>query len=166
MQLLFQMEVQNDYSQEIKERFVQEYMKDSNQLEYFNRLFEAAAGNLPVIDEKLENCSENWKIGRMAKVDLAILRLSAAEILYLEDVPDSASINEAVDMAKKFGGDDSGKFINGILGKVVRSTEHRWALARLARQYRGQRGTGRASGAAQCPRNAQRPPAQRLSGPH
>jgi N utilization substance protein B len=123
MQLLFQMEVQNDYGQEIKERFAQEYMKDSNQLEYFNRLFEAAAGNLPVIDEKLESCSENWKVSRMAKVDLAILRLSAAEILYLDDVPDSASINEAVDMAKKFGGDDSGKFINGILGKVVRSKD-------------------------------------------
>jgi N utilization substance protein B len=123
MQLLFQMEVQNDYSQEIKERFVQEYMKDSNQQEYFNRIFEATAENLPVIDEKLEKCSENWKISRMAKVDLAILRLSAAEILYLDDVPDSASINEAVDMAKKFGGDDSGKFINGILGKVVRSKD-------------------------------------------
>ena len=123
MQLLFQMEVQNDYSQEIREKFIQEHMKDSNQLEYFNRLFAAAAGNLPEIDERLEACSENWKISRMAKVDLAILRLSAAEILYLEDVPDSASINEAVDMAKKFGGDDSGKFINGILGKVVRSKD-------------------------------------------
>lgn len=123
MQLLFQMEVQNDYSQDIKEKFIQEHMKDSNQLEYFNSLFEAAVGNLNAIDGKLEACSENWKIGRMAKVDLAILRLSAAEILYLEDVPDSASINEAVDMAKKFGGDDSGKFINGILGKVVRSKD-------------------------------------------
>ncbi len=123
MQLLFQMEVQNDYSQEIKTRFVQEHMKDSNQLEYFNRLFDATAGNLPTIDGKLEACSDNWKISRMAKVDLAILRLSTAEILYLEDVPDSASINEAVDMAKKFGGDDSGKFINGILGKIVRSKD-------------------------------------------
>lgn len=123
MQLLFQMEVQNDYGQEIKERFVQEYMKDSNQLEYFNRLFDATAGNLQAVDEKLESCSENWKVSRMAKVDLAILRLSAAEILYLEDVPDSVSINEAVDMAKKFSGDDSGKFINGILGKVVKSKD-------------------------------------------
>ncbi len=123
MQLLFQMEMQNDYSQDIKEKFVQEHMKDSNQMEYFNRMFEAAVGNLPEIDGKLEACSENWKIKRMAKVDLAILRLSAAEILYLEDVPDSASINEAVDMAKKFGGDDSGKFINGILGRVVRSKD-------------------------------------------
>lgn len=123
MQLLFQMEVQNDYSRDMKEKFVQEHMKDSNQLEYFNQIFEAAVENLPAIDQKLEACSENWKISRMAKVDLAILRLSAAEILYLDDVPDSASINEAVDMAKKFGGDDSGKFINGILGKVVRSKD-------------------------------------------
>ena len=123
MQLLFQMEVQNDYSQEIKEKFVQEHMKDSNQLEYYNRLFDVTVDNLPSIDEKLEAYSENWKISRMAKVDLAILRLSVAEILYLEDVPDSASINEAVDMAKKFGGDDSGKFINGILGKVVRNKD-------------------------------------------
>jgi len=120
MQLLFQMEVQNDYSNEIKDKFAQAHMKDSNQAEYFNQLYEAAIGNLTAIDEKLESCSENWKIKRMAKVDLAILRLSAAEILYLEDVPDSASINEAVDLAKKFSGEDSGKFINGILGKVAR----------------------------------------------
>lgn len=123
MQLLFQMEVQNDYGQGIKERFVLENMKESNQLEYFNQLFAATVDHLPAIDEKLEACSENWKISRMAKVDLAILRLSAAEILYLPDVPNSASINEAVDMAKKFGGDESGKFINGILGKVVRSKD-------------------------------------------
>ena len=123
MQLLFQMEVQHDYGQEIKDRFALEHMKDSNQMEYFNQLFAAAVDHLTTIDEKLEACSENWKISRMAKVDLAILRVSAAEILYLPDVPNSASINEAVDMAKKFGGDESGKFINGILGKVVRSKD-------------------------------------------
>lgn len=123
MQLLFQMEVQNDYGKDIKERFVQEHLRDSNQLEYFNDLYGATVANLDLIDGKLEACSSNWKISRMAKVDLAILRLSAAEILYLDEVPDSASINEAVDMAKKFGGDDSGKFINGILGKVVRTKD-------------------------------------------
>ena len=121
MQLLFQMEVQNDYGKDIKERFVEEHLRESNQIEYFNNLYDATVANLALIDEKLEACSSNWKISRMAKVDLAILRLSAAEILYLDEVPDSASINEAVDMAKKFGGDDSGEFINGILGKVVRT---------------------------------------------
>jgi N utilization substance protein B len=123
MQLLFQMEVQNDYSTKIKEKFMKETGMEPDQTEYFDRLFTAVTENLPAIDGKLEACSENWKISRMAKVDLSILRLSAAEILYLEDIPDSASINEAVDMAKKFGGEDSGKFINGILGKVVRSKD-------------------------------------------
>ena len=123
MQLLFQMEVQNDYGKEIKERFMQENMKDSNQQEYFEQLFDATVENLVAIDEKLEAFSENWTVNRMAKVDLAILRLSAAEILYMEDVPDSVSINEAVDLAKKFGSDESGKFINGILGKVARNKD-------------------------------------------
>jgi len=121
MQLMFQMEIQNDYSLVHKDKFIKEYMEGSNQLEYFNHLYETIIRKLADIDEKLEFFSENWKISRMAKVDLAILRLSIAEILYIDDVPDSASINEAVDMAKKFSGDDSGKFINGILGKVARS---------------------------------------------
>lgn len=123
MQLLFQMEVQNDYSITIKDKFVKENTMDPEQRSYFERLFQAVTKNLPAIDGKLEACSENWKISRMAKVDLSILRLSTAEILYLSDIPDSASINEAVDIAKKFGGEDSGKFINGILGKVVRSKD-------------------------------------------
>ncbi len=123
MQLLFQMEVQNDYDKEIKEKFVQEHLKDSNQLEYFNKLCDVTVGNLQRIDEKLGAFSENWKVKRMGKVDLAILRLAIAEISFLEDIPDSAAINEAVDLAKKFGGDDSGKFINGILGKVARNKD-------------------------------------------
>lgn len=123
MQLLFQMEVQNDFGREIKARFVRENLPESNQLQYFDSLYESTVTNLETIDQKIEACSENWKIKRMAKVDLAILRLAVAEILYLDEIPNSASINEAVDMAKKFGGDDSGKFVNGILGKVVRTKD-------------------------------------------
>ena len=59
----------------------------------------------------------------MPKVDLEILRLAVYEMLYDEDVPVSVAINEAVELAKKFGGDDSPSFINGILGKVARSQE-------------------------------------------
>jgi transcription antitermination factor NusB len=123
MQLLFQMEVQNDYGINLKDKFIHEYMEESNQLDYFNQLYQLVVEHLSEIDKKLESSSENWKISRMAKVDLAILRLSSAEILFMDDIPDSASINEAVDLAKKFGGEDSGKFINGILGKVVRSKD-------------------------------------------
>lgn len=123
MQLLFQMEVQNDYSNEIKDRFINENMKNSDQLDYFNQLYNSVTNNLLIIDSCLEDCSENWKINRIARVDLAVLRLSIAEILYLDEVPDSASINEAVDLVKKFSGEDSGKFINGILGKVIRNKD-------------------------------------------
>ncbi len=133
MQLLYEMEVQKDFGREITTSFLArvqqlrdyegtdsgsketEYPIDVN---YFNRVLEAVAANLPEIDELLSASTENWRIDRISRVDLAILRLSAAEIQYLTDIPDSVSINEAVELAKKFGGEDSGKFINGVLGKV------------------------------------------------
>lgn len=121
MKLLFQMQIQNEYGLEIKEKFIQEYIKEEEPLKYFNRLYHAAVDHLTEIDKRLEECSENWKLNRMSKVDLAVLRLSCAELLYIEDVPDSASINEAVELAKKYSNEDSGKFVNGILGKVARS---------------------------------------------
>jgi len=121
MQLLFQMEAQNDYSAESKERFAAGKELSPEQSAYFNRIFEMITKHLPDIDEKLDAYSKKWKINRMAKVDLAVLRLSAAEVLYMDDIPDSVSINEAVDIGKKYGGEDSGKFINGILGNLARS---------------------------------------------
>lgn len=123
MQLLFQMDIQNDFSKELKDKFIMEYMEESNQLDYFDRLYSSTIENLEKVDKILNESSENWKISRISKVDLAILRLSAIEILYMKDIPDSASINEAVDMAKKFSNEDSGKFINGILGKVARNKD-------------------------------------------
>lgn len=74
------------------------------------------------IDEIIEATSENWSLGRMPLVDRNILRIAAYEILYADDVPDSVSINEAVEMAKVYGGEDSSKFVNGVLGRL--SDEH------------------------------------------
>lgn len=121
MQMLFQMEVQNDYSDSIKNRMAKENLEESNQKDYFEKMYDLIHTYLPEIDQQIEKHSNHWKINRLAKVDLAILRLSIAELLYRDDIPDSVSINEAVDLAKKFGGDDSGKFINGVLGKIARN---------------------------------------------
>ncbi len=74
---------------------------------------------LPEIDSKIEEVAEGWTIQRMGKVELTILRLALFEIMYDDDVPTPVAINEAVELAKKFGGDDSPAFINGILGKIV-----------------------------------------------
>ena len=86
------------------------YIKDK-----YNRIMEC----LPELDKALNEKSENWDISRMGKVELTILRLAAYEILKDEDVPASVAINEAVEIAKKFGQDGSGAFVNAILAKFV-----------------------------------------------
>lgn len=71
------------------------------------------------IDATIEGISENWVLSRMPIVDRNILRVAAYEILYASDIPASVSINEAVEMAKVYGGEDSSKFVNGILGRLA-----------------------------------------------
>lgn len=73
------------------------------------------------LDEKINEVAEGWKSSRMGKVELTILRLALFEILFDEDVPQGVAINEAVELAKKFGGDDAPSFVNGILAKLVKS---------------------------------------------
>ncbi|MCI8672765.1 MAG: transcription antitermination factor NusB [Lachnospiraceae bacterium] len=72
------------------------------------------------LDGQINDVAEGWKTRRMGKVDLTIIRLALYEILHDDAVPEKVAINEAVELAKKFGGDDSPSFINGVLGKLVR----------------------------------------------
>jgi len=67
------------------------------------------------LDRLIGDCSDNWSLGRMSKVDISILRMSVFEFLYCEDIPPKVTINEAVDLGKMFGSENSGSFINGIL---------------------------------------------------
>ena len=78
---------------------------------------------LSEIDKVINDNTEGWDTVRMGKVELAILRLAAYEILYDEDIPDSVAINEAVEIAKKYGQESSGAFVNAVLGKIVKSNE-------------------------------------------
>ena len=71
------------------------------------------------IDKVIEEASVGWKLNRMNKLDLTVLRLAVYEIQYDEDIPDKVAINEAVELAKKFGGESSPSFVNGILAKIV-----------------------------------------------
>lgn len=75
--------------------------------------------HLPEIDEVIGTVSENWSVSRMPVVDRNILRLATYEVLFDETVPPSVAINEAVELAKVFGGEDSSKFVNGVLGKIA-----------------------------------------------
>lgn len=82
-------------------------------------LLQGVEANQPAIDKVIEDISENWTLHRMPLVDRSILRMAVYEILYVDEIPDSVSINEAVEMAKVYGGEDSSKFVNGILGRLA-----------------------------------------------
>ena len=73
------------------------------------------------IDEIIEANSQDWTLGRLPKVSLAILRLAVAEIKYIDDVPNGVAVNEAVELAKKYGTNEDASFINGILGTIAKA---------------------------------------------
>ena len=84
-------------------------------------LSETAIAYTEQSDRLIESNLRGWKLSRLPKVTLAILRLAVAEIMCLEEIPDSVSVNEAVELAKKYGGEEAPKFVNGLLGTVVRA---------------------------------------------
>jgi transcription antitermination factor NusB len=81
-------------------------------------LVKGVADNLKTIDERISSYATNWELKRMAVVDRNILRLGSYELLLREDIPPKVSINEAVELAKKYSGVAAGKFVNGILDKI------------------------------------------------
>ena len=93
--------------------------------EYTERLVQGTLFHLDEIDGVLAKYAEHWELHRMAVVDRNIMRFGAYELLYVEDVPPKVVINEAVNIAKKFSQEDSGKFVNGILDKINHSEARR-----------------------------------------
>lgn len=86
--------------------------------EFRKRALEAA-WKVPELDKEIERIAQGWKKNRMGRVELTIIRLALYEMQYDEDVPVGVAINEAVELSKKFGGEDSASFVNGILAKLV-----------------------------------------------
>ena len=95
-----------------------EDLQEKDQI-YMEDKFRLIMGKLGEIDGLLNEKSSGWKTTRMSKVDLTILRLAVYEIRFDEDVPTGVAINEAVELAKRFGQDESASFVNGILGAVA-----------------------------------------------
>jgi|UniRef100_A0A7V3PTG7 N utilization substance protein B len=87
---------------------------------YLRRLITTVENNQPEIDACLRRHLKRWRLERLTYIDRAILRIGCAEILYFNDVPPKAAINEAVEIAKKFGDDQAGKFVNGVLDGVFK----------------------------------------------
>lgn len=92
-----------------------------NDTQFAEDLIKGTLERLEIIDRHIEQNAVGWTKDRIAKVDLAILRLAIYEILFRDDIPDSVAVNEAVELSKKYSTDESGGFINGILGKIIRN---------------------------------------------
>ena len=100
------------------------FPEDIELSEYAESLVRGVMEHRADIDERLSATSENWSVERMPVVDRALLRLAVYEMVYVDDVPISVSINEAVELAKIYGGEDeSSRFVNGVLGRIARSME-------------------------------------------
>lgn len=94
-------------------------LSGENDINYFKDVTSKCYDNIEVIDQKISDNLKSWSMDRLSKINLSILRLAVCEILYLEDIPYQVSINEAVELAKKYGDDDSPAFINGVLASTI-----------------------------------------------
>lgn len=120
MKLLYQFQLRDDDIDEQISLFLDE-TEDLENLDkdFFLDVVHGVLKNKEEIDQLIQTYSKGWKLERMPKVDLAIMRLAVYELKYRDDIPMNVSINEAVELAKKYGGEQSKNFINGVLGKIV-----------------------------------------------
>ena len=119
MQLVYQMDMTDDFKV-ADLSIVDESVKAASKKQAVETL-SAVQDHHEEIDAKISENLDKWSIDRIAKTDLAILRTAVAEMLYVDSIPVSVSINEAVNLAKKYGDDRSYAFINSVLGKISRS---------------------------------------------
>jgi N utilization substance protein B len=121
MKVLFQMEVGHWASEEVLETTAEAVPVPPDEWTYVREVVEGVQRERPELDRIIGERAVDWKLERIANVDRSILRLALYEILHRPDIPPSVSVNEAVELAKKYSTEDSGKFVNGILGSYLRS---------------------------------------------
>ena len=119
--ILFRVEFMNETEMEEQLELFFEDLAGArpSDVDYIKNKYMAVREKMPMIDIMIDEKSTGWKTSRMGKVELTILRLAVYEMLFDEDVPVTVAINEAVELAKKFGGDDTPAFVNGVLAKVA-----------------------------------------------
>ena len=127
LQILYQREMNLD---ETPQEVLEEYWKqnpdfDEEVRSFAGRLFLGTVEKLDEIDSVLQKAADNWELSRMALVDKNIMRFAIYELLFCDDIPPKVTINEAVNVAKKFSQEEAGKFVNGVLDKINHSEKPR-----------------------------------------
>jgi N utilization substance protein B len=122
LQMLYQVDIRQAPFQQIMEEFWRAHDAELDVKTFANQLMQGTLGHLTEIDTLITNHADNWALKRMAVIDRNILRLGTYELLYAREVPSKVCLNEAIELAKRFGDAESGKFINGILDSVHKTS--------------------------------------------
>jgi N utilization substance protein B len=115
LQVLYGLNFENIDAQKALDLFWSNFVAPKAAKEFAAFLVQGTCEHKDELDKLIAGCSDNWSLGRMSKVDINILRLAVFEFLYCDDIPPKVTLNEAVDLGKTFGSENSGSFINGIL---------------------------------------------------
>lgn len=119
-QTLFQLDLtQSDLDVTLSQRLAEVDLSPENEV-YINKVVRGVIEQIVALDSQIGAVSEGWDVHRLGFIDRNILRLAIYEIVFMDDIPPSVTVNEAVELAKEFGDEKSSRFINGLLGTVVR----------------------------------------------
>ena len=123
--LLYQIDIHKGVKDEVMNVFYETKSINDKDKQYIEDVVSGTISEMGYINSLIEKNAIGWKISRISKVNLAILRLAIYEILKRDDIPINVSINEAVEMAKTYDGEKAGAFVNGILGNIVKQLQQR-----------------------------------------
>jgi|LFRM01.1.fsa_nt_gb N utilization substance protein B len=126
MELLYQSTMNEKSAEELMDDYFEDNQDDlmeDTDMEYLTDVLEGVLKNKEALDTFIEKYLVKWKLSRISKINLSILRLGTYELLYKKDIPQKVSISEAVEIAKKFSDETSGAFINGVLDKISKTEE-------------------------------------------
>jgi len=123
LKILYRIEIAKESADSSVQDFWSKSGKSINKdvRDFTDSLVRGTVENIKAIDEVISKYADNWNISRMAVIDRNIMRMAVYEMLYRDDIPPNVSINEAIELAKKYGDVDSGKFVNGILDKIKKT---------------------------------------------
>jgi N utilization substance protein B len=121
LQLLCQRDTNPAVPRDRLETFLRDWLHDPISQPFCQSLYDGVVTHLEVIDGQLTAAAENWRLPRMAVVDRNVLRLGAYELLFSTETPPKAVLDEAIELARRFGGADSPSFVNGVLDKIYQT---------------------------------------------
>lgn len=136
LQVLYSLNFVNIDACDALELFWGNFVAPKSAKDFATFLVQGTCEHKEELDKLIDGCSDNWSLGRMSRVDINILRLAVFELLYCDDIPPKVTLNEAVDLGKTFGSENSGSFINGILDALNLKLNKKNATKSLNRKSR------------------------------